>query len=349
MMGAGGGPQQPVLVLKPNVKRQSGRKAQLANIAAGRVVSEVIRTTLGPKSMLKMILDPMGGIVMTNDGNAILRELEVSQPAAKSIIELSRAQDEEVGDGTTSVVVLAGEMLSAGEPFLLRNTHPTVIVQGYTKALEDAVALMKTFATKVDVDNDEELTKVVDTCLNTKFVHGFGSRLSQLAIDSVRCVSVKHPSGKREIDIKRYVRVEKIPGGTWEESTVLKGVMVNKDVTHPKMAREIKNPKVLLLDCPLEYKKGESQTNVEVTKEEDWEKLLMQEEEEVRKMCDEIIAVKPDVVFTEKGVSDLAQHFLMKAKISVIRRVRKTDNNRMAKVTGATVCNRNLCMASAAV
>merc|ERR1719401_1510241 len=146
--------------------------------------------------------------------------------------------------------------------------------------------------------------------------------------------------GSKDIDIKRYAKVEKISGGDLEQCEVLSGVMINKDITHPRMRREIKNPRVLLLDCPLEYKKGESQTNVEVTKEEDWEKLLQQEEDEIKKVCDDVIKVKPDLVITEKGVSDLAQHFLLKANISVIRRIRKTDNNRIARVTGASICNR---------
>merc|ERR1719199_1552808 len=150
----------------------------------------------------------------------------------------------------------------------------------------------------------------------------------------------KLPDGRTEIDLKRYAKVEKIPGGDLSECQVLDGVMLNKDITHPRMRREIKKPRVVLLDCPLEYKKGESQTNVEITKEEDWEALLRQEEEEVKRVCDDIIKVKPDIVITEKGVSDLAQHFLLKANISVIRRIRKTDNNRIARVTGAHICNR---------
>jgi T-complex protein 1 subunit gamma len=161
-----------------------------------------------------------------------------------------------------------------------------------------------------------------------------------LAIKAVQTVCIEKADGRKEIDVKRYAKVEKLSGGELSDCRVLDGVMVNKDITHPKMRRTIKNPRVLLLDCPLEYKKGESQTNVEVTKESDWEKLLMQEEEEMKKLCDEISKVKPDLVITEKGVSDLAQHFLMKANISVIRRIRKTDNNRIARVTGAHICNR---------
>merc|ERR1719399_2504879 len=164
--------------------------------------------------------------------------------------------------------------------------------------------------------------------------------ISDLALKAVQTVVIVKPDGRKEIDLKRYAKVEKIPGGALTECEVLNGVMFNKDITHPRMRRTIKNPRVLLLDCPLEYKKGESQTNVEVTKEADWEKLLMQEEEEIKKICDDIIKVKPDVVITEKGVSDIAQHFLLNANISVIRRIRKTDNARIARVTGAHICNR---------
>merc|ERR1719446_1154005 len=164
--------------------------------------------------------------------------------------------------------------------------------------------------------------------------------ISKLALQAARTVMVKLPNGRIEVDIKRYARVEKIPGGELEDCQVLSGVMFNKDVTHHKMRKDIKNPRVILLDCPLEYKKNESQTNVEVTKEEDWEALLLQEEAEVQKICEDIIKFKPDVVVTEKGVSDLAQHFLMKAGIAVIRRCRKMDNNRLSRACGATIVHR---------
>ncbi|CBZ52239.1 hypothetical protein NCLIV_020250 [Neospora caninum Liverpool] len=334
-------PQGPVLVLKQNTKREQGRKAQLANIQASKAIADIVRTTLGPSSMLKMLLDPLGGIVLTNDGNAILREVDVLHPAAKTMIELSRTQDEEVGDGSTSVVVLAGEVLAGAVDLLEKQQlHPSVISHGYVMALEDTLKYMNEIAIDVDVSDDAKLRHVVDACLNTKFSSRWEGRISQMAIDAVRKVEVKLPNGKKEIDIKRYAKVEKIPGGDLEESRVLDGVMVNKDVTHAKMRRYIANPKVLLLDCPLEYKKGESQTYVEITKEDEWAKLLEQEEKEVRAMCDDIIASGCNLVITEKGVSDLAQHFLVKAGISCIRRVRKTDNNRIARVTGATIVNR---------
>jgi len=336
-MGAGGG---QMMVLNKNTKRDQGRKAQLTNIAAGKTVAAIVRTTLGPRAMLKMLLDPMGGIVMTNDGNAILREVDVSHPAAKNMIELSRAQDEEVGDGTTSVIIMAGEMLSVAEPLLEKKIHPTLIVSGYMRALDDALSIMKEIAYPIDASNPEAIREIVRGAIDTKFVSRWGNLISDLAVKAAQTVLVEMPDGRKEIDIKRYAKVEKISGGDLSECAVLDGVMVNKDITHPRMRREIKNPRILLLDCPLEYKKGESQTNVEVTKEEDWEKLLQQEEDEIKKICDDIIKVKPDLVITEKGVSDLAQHFLLKANISVIRRVRKTDNARIGRVSGASVCNR---------
>jgi len=328
-----------VLVLNQNTKRESGRKAQKGNIQAGSVVADIIRTTLGPRAMLKMLLDPMGGIALTNDGNAILREIDVTHPAAKMMIELSRTQDEEVGDGTTSVIILAGEILQVAEPLIERNMHPTVIVRGFSEALEFALKTIDKLAVPIDVNEKSELAKIIKSCLGTKFVHRWETLMTGLALDAVLIVrQVSH--GKTEIDIKRYARIEKIPGGDIEDSYVLNGVMVNKDVVVSGMRRRIENPRIILLDASLEYKKAESQTNVEITKEEDFIRLLELEEEHIKNLCNDIIKLKPDVVCVEKGVSDLASHFLSKAGISVLRRLRKTDNNRIARVCGATIQNR---------
>ena len=339
-MFAGGQGGQPVMVLQSNTKREQGKKAQLSNIKAAKAVADVVRTTLGPNSMLKMLLDPMGGIVMTNDGNSILREIDVVHPAAKSMIELSRAQDEEVGDGTTSVIVLAGQILQAAEIFIEKKVHPTVVVNAYFKAMEEILRITEELGVEIDVDNDEDITKIVKSCIGTKFAHKWGNLLVDLAIKAVK--TVVRQSGKHiEIDLKRYAKVEKIPGGLIEDCCVLDGVMFNKDITHGEMRRKIKNPRIVLLDCPLEYKKGESMTNIEMMNEEDFKKALEAEEEEVRKMCEEILRVKPDVVITEKGISDFCQHFLMRGNnVTMIRRIRKTDNNRLARVCGATIVNR---------
>lgn len=339
-MGAPPGMGQ-VMVLNTKTQRQTGREAQLGNIRAAKAVANIIRTTLGPQSMLKMLLDPMGGIVMTNDGNCILREVDVSHPTAKSMIELSRAQDEEVGDGTTSVIVLSAQVLSQAESFLLNKYHPTVIVQAYTKALAAGLKICEDLAIDVDVKSDNEMiSKLVLSSIGTKFSSRWNDKLVGMAIQAVLTVTQTTPGGVPSVDIKRYAKVEKIPGGELDDACVMKGIMFQKDVTHSKMRRRIENPRILLLDSPLEYKKGESQTTMEITEEQDWNTMLKLEEEYVETMCMQIIEHKPDVVITEKGVSDLAQHFLQKANITAFRRLRKTDNNRVAKAVGATIVSR---------
>merc|ERR550532_2992817 len=263
-------------------------------------------------------MDPMGGIVMTNDGNAILREITVQHPAAKTMIEIARTQDEEVGDGTT-----------------------TVIIQAYRQALEDSVNLLREkVATPIDLTDKAAVRKVIQSCVGTKFISKWSDLACDIAMDAVKTVTIESSGGKREIDIKRYAKGGKLPGGAIEDSQVLRGVMFNKDVVHPKMKRRIENPRILLLDCNLEYKKGESQTNMEIMKEEDFSKALEQEEAYIKKICDEIAAHKPDLIITEKGVSDLAQHFFNKAGITAIRRLRKSDNLRVARACGATIVNR---------
>lgn len=304
-----------------------------------QAVADIIRTTLGPRSMLKMLLDPMGGIVMTNDGNCILREVDVSHPAAKSMIELSRAQDEEVGDGTTSVIILSGEILAMAEPLLERNFHPTVIVKGYNQALQKSLEVCKQICRTIDINNMNELREIVQSTLGTKFSARWSNQMVDIAIKAVLKVIIRR-GDYTEVDVKRYVRIEKIPGGELSDCCVMDGVMFNKDITHSKMRRRIVNPRILLLDCPLEYKKGESQTNVEIMNEEDFSALLRQEEEYIEQICAQIVAFKPDIVITEKGISDLAQHYLLKANITAFRRIRKTDNNRIARATGATIVTR---------
>ncbi|GAA5834657.1 hypothetical protein JCM5353_004510 [Sporobolomyces roseus] len=331
--------QNQAVVVNVGPERQNGRKAQITNITTAKTVADVIRTCLGPRAMLKMILDPMGGILLTNDGNAILREIEVGHPAAKSMIELSRTQDEEVGDGTTSVIILAGEILAQALPHLERNIHPVVIISAFKRALEEALLIIERISVPVDPSNETEMLALIKTSIGTKFVSRWSEMMCKLALQAIRTVA-KEENGKSTVDIKRYAKVEKVPGGEIEDSRVLDGVMLNKDVTHPKMRRRIENPRVILLDCPLEYKKGESQTNIEIQKEEDWNRILEIEEEQIKQMCDRIIEFKPDMVFTEKGVSDLAQHYLVKNNITAIRRVRKSDNNRIARATGATIVNR---------
>jgi len=324
-----------------NIQRESGRKAQLGNIQAAKVVADIIRTSLGPKAMLKMLLDPMGGIVITNDGNSILREIDVSHPAAKSMIELSKTQDEEVGDGTTSVIVLAGEVLAVAEPLINKQIHPTIIIAGFNRALEDSLKYLESLSFQLNLNSKQEVLNLVRSSLGTKFLTRWNELMCQMAYESVSTVlSTNTNTGKREADIKRYVKIEKIPGGDLSETKLIKGVILNKDITHPKMRRRIENPKIILLDCSFEYKKGESQTNVELSKEDDFMKLMKLEEEYVERICMEVIKWKPDLVITEKGLSDLAQHYFVKHNITALRRLKKSDNNRVARAVGATIVSR---------
>lgn len=218
----------------------------------------------------------------------------------------------QVGDGTTSVIVLAGDILAAAQPYLDQKMHPTVIIRAYRQALEDMIQVLnEQITTPIDLSNREQVHEVIKSCIGTKFISKWSDLAVKIAEEAVKTV-VLEENGRKEIDIKRYAKVEKIPGGRIEDSYVLKGIMLNKDVTHQKMPRRIEKPRVVLLDCGLEYKKGESMTNVELMKEEDFTKMLDQEEEFVQKMCEDIIRVKPDLIFTEKGISDLAQHYLVK-------------------------------------
>lgn len=331
--------QAPIIILNMNTRRENGRQAQLSNIKAARAVADIVRTTLGPRSMLKMLMDPIGGIVMTNDGNAILREIDVVHPTAKSMIELSRAQDEEVGDGTTSVIILAGEMLSVAEPFIVKEIHPNIVVGAYYRALDDALKIAEEISQPIDINNETELSNIIKSCLGTKFASKWDNLISDLALKAVKTVHNKN-SNVFDCDIKKYAKVEKIPGGTLQDCCVLNGIILNKDLVHPQMKKRIEKPRILLLDSPLEYKKGESMLNEEMSRETDFKDILDQERKEMKIVCDHILKFKPDVVVTEKGVSDFAAHYLFKGGCSVIRRLRKTDNNRLAKVSGATIVNR---------
>jgi T-complex protein 1 subunit gamma len=284
------------------------------------------------------------------------------------MLELSRSTDEEVGDGTTSVIILSAEVLQVAEPFLRQEIHPTVLVNAYTKALKVAVEIMEQNSIQVELSKDNiMMKKLVESSLSTKFSSRWNDMMVDMALTAVLMVAgamkpkaetaatpTTEPGNKPTadsrfstntasvvvVDLKRYAKVEKIPGGEMSDCQVLQGVMFQKDTVNSSMRRRIEKPRILLLDCPLEYKKGESQTNMEISDEQDWNALLKLEEEYVKNMCEEIIAHRPDIVITEKGVSDLAQHYLTKAGITAFRRLRKTDNNRVARAVGATIVSR---------
>jgi T-complex protein 1 subunit gamma len=275
----------------------------------------------------------------------------------------------------------AGEILAYSLPLLERNIHPVVIIKAFKSALKDALETISRISVPVNISSESEMLALIKTSIGTKFSSRWSDLMCSLALQAVKTVAVTAEAENglvgassdegmgslanlniKTVDLKRYARVEKVPGGEIEDSRVLSGVMINKDVTHPKMRRKIENPRVILLDCPMEYKKGESQTNIEISKESDWNRVLQIEEEQIKAMCEKILEFKPDIVFTEKGVSgewtvvswenptdicrtyssraDLAQHYLVKANVTAIRRVRKSDNNRIARAVGATIVNR---------
>lgn len=221
------------MILNTNANREVGNKAQMGNIAACKAIADIIVSTLGPKSMLKMLMDPMGGIVLSNDGHAILREIDVKHPAAKSMLEISRAQDEEVGDGTTSVIIMAGEMMQAAKPFIDKKIHPSIIVGGYYKAMQEAVRIIRGEARTIDINNDEDMKDALRCCIGTKFAARWQDLAVDLSLQAVRCIMRGADKNKLAVDLKRYAKVEKIPGGLLNECCVLEGVMLNKDVTHP--------------------------------------------------------------------------------------------------------------------
>jgi len=231
-------------------------------------------------------------------------------------------------------------MMMAAKPFIERDVHPSIIVSAYHRALAEGLKIINDIAFPLDISSDDDIRKALNSCIGTKFASRWGNLITDLALKSVKTILEGCPTSKLTLDIKRYAKVEKIPGGALEDSKVLDGVMVNKDIIHPAMRRVIKNPRVILLDSTLEYKKGESQTALEMIKDTDMTDALQEEMNEIAALCNAILKWKPDVLVTEKGVSDLAQHFLLKENVSVIRRVRKTDNNRIARVTGATIVNR---------
>mmetsp|Transcript_10666 Transcript_10666/g.24765 ORF Transcript_10666/g.24765 Transcript_10666/m.24765 type:complete len:476 (-) Transcript_10666:724-2151(-) len=307
---------------------------QYQNIAAAKATAGIIRTTLGPRSMLKMILDNQGGMVITNDGFCVLREIEIGHPAAKSLIELSRSQDSEIGDGTTTIVVLVSEFLRISEILLKQKFHPNQIMASFFQALiEINFFLENDLACKLDNKNFHDMTKVIMTTICTKLVGKFSRLICELSFKAIKTAGSRIAFS----NLNNILKIEKIPFGKFEDSKILSGIMLIKDISHPKMRRKIKTPRIILLDCPIEYKKGESQVTIELEEENEWENLLKAEENFIIFTCNLLKKFNPDVIITEKGVSDLALHYLYKSNISVIRRIKKSENLRLARATGSTI------------
>ncbi len=327
----------PVLILKEGTQRTYGREAIRANILAAKVLAEILKTSLGPRGLDKMLVDAFGDIVVTNDGATIVKEMEVQHPAAKLLVEVAKAQDAEVGDGTTTVVVLAGTLLEKAEKLLDENIHPTTIIDGYTKALEKALKYLDEIAVPVNVEDDETLRRIIDTTISSKFV-GHGpekEKIIELVLNTIRIIAEKKGEGY-EVDLDN-VKIEKKKGGSLLDSKLIRGVVIDKEVVHPDMPRVVKNAKIAVLDTPLEVQKPDLSTKIRVTDLDQLEQFLEEETKLIKEMVERIAATGASVVVTQKGIDEVAQHFLAKKGIMAVRRVKRSDIEKIAKATGAKI------------
>ncbi|HMK46459.1 MAG TPA: thermosome subunit alpha [Methanocella sp.] len=323
---------QPIIILKEGSTRTRGRDAQGMNLMAARAVAEAVRTTLGPKGMDKMLVDSMGDVVITNDGVTILKEMDIEHPAAKMIVEIAKTQDDEVGDGTTTAVVLAGELLKKSEALLDQDVHPTVIASGYRQAAAKAREILNSLALDVSIKDDTLLREFAVTAMTGKGAEAVGEKLADLCVRAVK--AVVDENGKVDVE---DIKVEKKVGGTIGDSELIEGIVVDKERIHPNMPKIVKNAKIALLDTPLEIEKTEIDAKIEITSPDQLQSFLDQEEKMLKDMVTKIQKTGANVVFCQKGVDDLVQHYLAKAGIMAARRVKESDLKKLAKSTGARV------------
>ena len=326
---------QPVLILKEGTSRSRGKEAQRNNIMAARVVGEVLKSTLGPRGMDKMLVDSLGDITITNDGAAILDEIEVEHPAAKMMVEVAKTQDDMVGDGTTTAVVLTGELLKKAEELLDQNIHPTIIVSGYRKAVQKAIETINKTAMPVNIENRSILKKVALTSMSSKAVGLAKEHLAEIAIDAVKQIVEKR--GERRIADIDNIQIVKKEGKSLFESQLVKGVIIDKEAVHSGMPKRIENAKIALLDCPLEIEKTETSAEIRIRDPTQMKAFLDKETRMLKEMVDKIKAAGTKVVFCQKGIDDLAQHFLAKYGILAARRVKQSDMEKLARATGGKV------------
>ena len=325
----------PVLILKEGSSRSRGREAQHANIMAARIVAEAVKTSLGPKGMDKMLVDSFGDVTITSDGRTILDEMDVQHPAAKMMVEVAKTQDNEVGDGTTTVVVLSGELLGKAEELIEKNVHPTIIIDGYKKAAEKALEILDQIALKIDPTDKEFLMKVAMTSMASKLVAEHREYLAKLAVEAILQVAEKTEEGYR-VDVDD-VKVEKKPGESLTDTKLIKGIVIDKEVVHPGMPKRVENAKIVLLNCPLEIEKTEFDAKINIESPEQMEAFLKEEERMLQEMVDKIAAVGANVVICQKGIDDAAQHFLARKRILAVRRVKKSDMEKLSKATGGRI------------
>ncbi|MHA1452173.1 MAG: thermosome subunit beta [Promethearchaeota archaeon] len=326
---------QPVLLLKEGAERQQGKNAQQNNIAAAKVIAEAVRTSLGPRGMDKMLVDQFGDVTITNDGATILKEIDVQHPAAKMIVEVAKTQDDEVGDGTTTAVVLTGELLKRAGKLLEQKIHPTIITEGFQKAAEKALEILDNIGTKVDPKDENILTQAAMTSMSSKIVNESKDKIANIAVKA--CLSVvEENDGGLFVDLDK-IQIQKKEGGSVGDTGLISGIILDKEVVNPSMNKRVENAKILLLQEALEIKKTEFDAKLSITSPDQIQSFLDQEEQMLKDMVDKIVKTGANVLICQKGIDDLVQHFLSKKGISAVRRVKKSDLEKLSKATGGTI------------
>jgi thermosome len=329
------GSGQPVLILKEGTTRSRGKEAQRNNIMAARVIGEVLKTTLGPKGMDKMLIDSLGDITITNDGAAILKEIDVEHPAAKMMVEIAKTQDDMVGDGTTTAVVLASELLKKAEELLDQNIHPIILVSGYRKASQKAIEVMNKIAIPLDVNDRKTLLKVALTSMSSKAVGAAREHLAEISIDAVKQIAEQR--GDKTIADIDNIQLIKKTGKSLIETQLIRGIIIDKEVVNPGMPKIKENAKIALLESALEIEKTEISAEIRIKDPSQMKAFLDQETDMMKNMVTKIKASKADVVFCQKGIDDMVQHFLSKEGIMAARRVKESDMEKLARATGGRI------------
>ena len=333
--GSAGG--MPVLILKEGASQTKGRDAQKNNIAAAKLISEVVKSSLGPRGMDKMLVDGLGDVTITNDGATILKEIDVQHPAAKMMVEISKATDNEVGDGTSSVVVLAGALIEKAEELITKDVHPTIIVDGYRKSAIKSIEFFNNVARKIEAGNKSELIKVAKTSMQTKLVSKESSELAELVVNAALQVSESSDSGYL-VDIDD-VKVEKKAGGSLRDTKLIKGIVLDKEVVHGGMPKRIEKAKIALVNSALEIEKTEFDAKINISSPDQMKMFLEEENKMLKSMVDKIISSGANVTICQKGIDDVAQHYLAKSNILAVRRVKESDMTKLARATGARIVN----------
>jgi len=328
-------PQGPVLVLRESALQQKGRDAQANNIMAAKLVADLVRTSLGPRGMDKMLVDSLGDVTITNDGATILKEIDVQHPAAKMMVEISKAIDNEVGDGTTSAVVFAGSLLTKAQDLLKKDVHSSVIVEGFQAAAEKALEILTEIAKPVKPDETEELIKVAKTSMESKLISEDSPSLSKLVVDAILRIAEKH--GEKYVVDLDNIKVEKKAGGSIQDSNLITGIVLDKEVVHSGMPTKIQNAKIVLLNCPLEIEKTEMSAEIRISDPTQMQMFIEEEQRMIKQMVEKIHKVGANVVICQKGIDDIAQHYLAKYGILAVRRVKESDMSKLAKASGATI------------